>query len=123
MALAETFFSNLQGGFIDLMQDLEKQYVVKFQNQEDTIKRLQQRVDELEQYSDDQKDNVQVGKLRVKSQEIDDLLDEIHQTDDNQEDKQDDDGNLYIYILLCTFTNNSSHLFLCICLLIFCCRR
>ena len=92
MALAETLFSNLQGTLNDCLQNLEKQYIVKFQNQEDTIKRLQQRVDELEQYSEDQKDNVQLGQLhRVNSEDIDDILDEIHHTDDNQEDEQDDD--------------------------------
>ena len=95
MALAETLFNNLQGGLNDFLQNLEKQYIVKFQNQEDTIKRLQQRVDELEQYSEDQKDDTQLR--RVKSEDIDELLDEIHQNDDTQEDKQDDDG-IHIYI-------------------------
>lgn len=95
MSLADTLFNNLQGSLVELAQNMEKEYRVKVQKQEDLIKRLQERVDELENQSD-QKENIQLDDLeRFKSQDIDNILDEIHAIDNDQKDEneQDDDDN------------------------------
>ena len=63
MALADTLFSSLQSA----LQSVEQQYRTKFEEQEQTIKFLQKRVDELEHYED-----------------FDDILDEIEQQEENE---------------------------------------
>ena len=95
MSLADTLFNNLQGGLVDFVQQIEKQYKVQISDQEETIKKLQERVEELEQYSDDQKNNMPLVNMhRFQSQEIDDILDEIELNNDgNQDNKEDDDAD------------------------------
>ena len=95
MALADTLFNSLQGGLLDLLQNVEKQYKTKFQDQEETIKRLQERVDELEtQEQLDQierkyqspiaQDDNQDDSQQIQSPRID-------EKDDHEEEEENDD--------------------------------
>ena len=91
MSLADTLFNNIQGGLADFAQQIEKQYKVQLSRQEETIKKLQERVEELEQYSDDQKNNMPLVNMhRFQSQEIDDILDEIELNNDGNQDNKED---------------------------------
>ena len=53
MALADGLFNSLQGGLLDLLQNVEKQYKIKLQQQEEQIKQLRQQNEELQQKVDE----------------------------------------------------------------------
>ena len=112
MALAENLLNSLQGTLVDALQKTGQEYMLKFQQQEQKIKQLQNRVNELEQYAqesgtiEDGKENIEFNNLdRFKSEDIDNILDEIEQIDDtkdNEDDDNEDDDDVcnVIYVSL-----------------------
>ena len=67
----------LQNSVVNALQNIEKQYKIKFEEQEKTISSLHQTFNELKQkYGEDDK---QYTVTRFQSQDIDDILDEIEE--------------------------------------------
>ena len=83
MALADTLFSSLQGGLYDVLQNVEKEYRLKFEEQENKIALLQKKVNKYENYDKNY-------------DQIDDILDEIEQVEqkyDGQDEERKIDDN------------------------------
>ena len=87
MALADTLFNSLQSA----LQNVEKEYRTKFQDQEETIKRLQERVDELEQYQIEQKYQSPLNQDEDDDDDKDGQQIQSPRIDEKHEDEEEDD--------------------------------